>query len=45
MKGLIVDTGVFYALLDADDSYHKQAQAELNQIILKLLKIQTQKSH
>lgn len=41
MKGLIVDTGVFYALLDSDDSYHKQAQAELNQVIRQNLKLYT----
>lgn len=39
MKGIIIDTGVFYALLDKSDTYHKQAQSELNIVIEKNLTI------
>jgi predicted nucleic acid-binding protein len=33
MKGLIIDTGVFYALLDKSDTYHQRSQAELKLVI------------
>ncbi len=39
MKGIIIDTGVFYALLDKSDTYHQQAQSELNIVIEKNLTI------
>ncbi len=32
MSRVVADTGIFYALLDAKDSYHQRAQAEMQKI-------------
>lgn len=39
MTKIIVDTGIFYALLDKDDRYHQQAQAEMHTAIAQKLSL------